>query len=64
MQENRASSKSSAEAVADLLQQFDELEEADQNALIAALVRRVGIQRTMSVVSICAKASIEEIRDR
>ena len=64
MQEHGASSKSSAEPVAGILRQFDELEEADQNALITALVKRAGIQRILSLVSICVKARIEEIRAR
>lgn len=61
---NEASSESSAEAVAELLRQFDALTAAEQDALIAALVRRVGFQRTLSLVSICVEARIEEIRDR
>jgi hypothetical protein len=50
-------------AVDDLLRQFNELAEDDQDAFIEALIRKEKIQRIMMLVAKCAKDRIDRIRD-
>jgi hypothetical protein len=57
------SARSAGVTVDNLLRQFDELAEDDQDAFIEALIRKERIQRIMNLVAKCARARIDEIRD-
>lgn len=64
MQSDKISSSANAVGVNVLLRQFDELAEEEKDAFVERLIRRAGIQRVMNLVAICARAEIENIRDR